>query len=900
MNANPADEMDTNTLSSDDVWKNRSTIHCPEDLHDPFKTTKVSLVDKYKDTLAEWPPLCVETLAENVDPRKEQFRGWLRRLLFDLAALLVELDRGDSEEVWVSVLSCIVSLCSRDGYIVREYVDGFPLLALNRMIKASQMAFWPSRTQSLLLILAANLFYVRLQADTSIGFEKWRIDYERIEQFGGIGEVVKHYHRSPTFVSCEALFCVMLDYVMHKKTDDQGGTWKFSMDETFEVQALAHAFFETKSAPALKNYLFLPPSNVDSAINNVLAENLLEQIQKNISNSSGDMVHMPFIQFAFKSLKDIGSSVYSVPPDLVPHMESCCVAGIFGEAPSIHWKHLEECLLDPSDDGQTIARHWMIRIMLSSLDRTVEDAWITKKNIIHPPVPLIPSEAPGTSLYTFGDTLMSAFSKCSKQGVKTGHTENGILNFVLAVKEVIGAMRMRSQGLIPRGTYRDSGDLMVKWSSNSLDINRACLSTIEMTLEWILKFGPSSHMYSALVSLAEALVSLLSVRRLTVPSLENLELAVENPMHTFGEMGDEAENQQVAQYARANNVAPLHIPSPEDNQPQDTPSLSPLSKIVPGGPKIAAAWRRLTTPHGKSRPPSSEGTQQLTEPHDVTRPLSAGAATLESTKINAKDLGSVSVDVAETTGKTDQKSLKDTRSLSRNSGSSTSLRSRNKAWQPLTEKISLLRSIQKKEKLQQAVTVCREVSLLEETMDPVESFVTGISTCPVEWLELANPRLLKAIFEAMDIEETINSNEHSRDTPGGIWNSSSPVDKLQVSRRLAAIQGGRPFWDARLAILILFISSYTATDRHRHSHPILQRGYFHKLLKDSDVRVRHHISLFILRRFSHQMSSQYIKAMKSLVSQAQQANDDQLLRNPEASLNKLMEMRLLDLESLYA
>eukprot|EP00890_Picochlorum_soloecismus_P001501 jgi/Picsp_1/2351/NSC_05814-R1_protein len=868
------------------------------------------------DNLAKWPPLSTAHLDENADRRKEQFFEWIRQLFFKLLKLLAAVDMSESSsEVWASAFSCLIALCTKDGYIVQSLIEHLPLRATAKMLQVGRKSFWPSRIQSLIGVMAANMMYTAEGTAQCKHVSEKKLDLNKLSDFGGITEVVKEYHAAPTITSCQSLFCVMYDYIIGMKAGPSDGTWKFSIHETFEVQAVAYCLLRAKAAPALQEYLVMPKMELDDAINACLIDHIHKEIGPRTIDPENETIPEAFIAFCVNSLKHLGELTYPIPSDLALDVESTCVAGIFGEAPSSHWKHLEQTLLDGTKEGRDAGKSWLAKIMIATADRAVEEAWVTRKNIIPPPVPLIPSDNPGESLYTLGDALMSAL--CKSRG--TVNTQNGnyksfesdddvITNFASAVIQAIGAMRLRALGLVSAWSSDKTNDLLAKWTSGGVDINRLSISTLERAYEWILKYSDSPVWCSALANLSEYLVSLLTVRRVNFPNIDGdaffgeEKLREEQKQNSF--IREEEENVQKLRSRPA--IQPLYIPSPTASNDAEAPTVSPFKK-VPGAPKLAAAWRRLTTPHSSrtTRPGSAESEFQVTT-NEPVRPLSAGAAALDSARIQPKaenifkpssDLNSSSPEKmsgALSTGHTSS-------SLNNNSKSM-----RIPGWQSLREKVQAQRQIEKTRSLKATTEVYRKVSLYEETIDPVESFITGISSCPVEMLELVNPSLLKDIFEALDVDgfssqvalhrDASSTSLYEMETVYSTKRQDQEYGNIGMSERQTSIQAGRPFWDVRFAIFILLVSSFSLRSKHSGHHPLLEKHYLRRLIKDRDVRIRQHASSFILQRFANLKPAEFMLAMKSLVSLAQQADDEHILRNPDIQLHKMMEMRLFDID----
>ena len=840
---------------------------------------------------APWPPVSTCEFAQAGDVRVEQFREWLRRLLFQLVSHLGTIEseyfEDSGSEVWASVFSCMVSLCSHDGYFVQEYMQDVPLHALCRMLHVGRHAFWATRICSMLKSILCNLLYTKRSSED--GIDKGVLDFQKIEEFGGIQQVVKEYYYAPTVMSSQSLFCVLLDFVLQATTTNattstttQGATWGFSINETFEVQVVANALLQMNAATSLKDYLVLPAMDSDDEINKTLARVLHTEIMASLrfdddgEETIQDRVPLAFVEYCITSLKELTSKVHFIPDELDGHVKSTCEAGIFGESESENWRFLENALLSESPRDQVVGRSWLVKLMVCASDREIEDAWASRKNVIPPPVPLMPSSTPERDLFTCGDTILSALAKSKSKIHGQGYLltyrrfegdDFVVTNFALAIRHVVSAMRFRMLDL--------PGDLHTKWNRGAVDTKRLCISTIERAFEWIFGFSSAPEWSTAITLLAECLISTIATCDIVLPAslpavdehsissghMTEEESLLSRPTSAAAEATPGDRKVVIPEEEGAGRVAPLHIPSPTSDHESDL--LSPLSKLVPGAPKIAAAWRRLRTPGGsKNRPTSAESNPE--DEFSVNRPLSAGVMKMDSTRSKSSRADSIfareSITQPLHTGY---------------------YQTAPKSWRSLAEKVRHRKEKDAKSHMDKYTAVCRTVSAFEHTIDPVESFIVGISSCPVPVLEMMSPQVLKDIFDAMN----------QVDIEG--------VKLMESSSRQAAVQAGKPFWDSRLAIFLLLVDSFTMTEKNQYNHPLLKApGYLQALVRDPDDRVRHHACSFILSRFAKQDREGYVKALATIVSRAQQSNDDRLLRDPEAQVNRMLEMRLFEMSTL--
>lgn len=109
------------------------------------------------------------------------------------------------------------------------------------------------------------------------------------------------------------------------------------------------------------------------------------------------------------------------------------------------------------------------------------------------------------------------------------------------------------------------------------------------------------------------------------------------------------------------------------------------------------------------------------------------------------------------------------------------------------------------------------------------------------------------------------------------------------------LQGGacQTAQDTRPALVLLLIA------RCNMEQTALQQAggeaLFAELLRDGDARVRYHASMFVQQRLVATKADQYRRALRQLTQQAQQSNDEKLLRNPYLQISTMLQMRLIDL-----
>ena len=798
--------------------------------------------------------------------RMDAFRAWLRRILFDLLdAFALSCDTNQmpavssaNAEVWSSAFSCVMSLCTKDGFVVRAWVDGFPLLVLKQMLQVSRTSFWSTRIQSLLACIACNVMYVSTDDGGTV------LDRARLGGFGGIAGVVKEYQYAPTCLACSSLFCVLLDSV---------GT----------PDGVARAMLRCGAAEALRHYLVLPGLASDEDVNENLARSVHSMCLE-CDDLSG--VEFDDVLACIRSLKDAASTPYDVPRLLEESFEATGEAGVFGQTDSRHWNTLRSMLVSESAKERIIGRSWMVKLMMSVLDACVTEPK-EKNAIIPPPVPLLPSNVPEQKLFTFGDTILSAFSEESaRQRSRSGDSDSFVAaadsvvtNFALAVRQVVGGIRFR--------TLNVGGRLHNKWNGGGVDTDRLCISTIERAFEWIMGFSSAPEWSSAIALMVESMIQVASSCSKTA-NLVHMGAHL-LPFTSRGDTGNDGTSGSASDSAGRSQsqtpegptvMPPLRIPSPSSIGPSSPPGstgpLSPLTKIVPG------LWRRLRTPGSRNqkdlRPNSGESQSSNTDMYHslgAQRPLSAGVMAMD---VSGRERGEEERPI-QGLGKTAAlKTVKSPKNCTEMAPASRigsiSAQAHNTQWISLAERVARTKEQHHRETLRCLSLIGATVHAYNCTVDPIESFVTASSTCSLAMLDMLSPQNLKDAFDAM---------------------SQTRADVVQ----LGMCDAGKPFWDARLAVFILLVFSCTQTEKNRHNHPLLKSAsYAQSLVRDPDLRVRHHACAFLLHRFGEVNEGGFIKATKTIISRAQQSDDESLLIDPELRVRKMMDLNMINFDEL--
>ena len=389
-------------------------------------------------------------------------------------------------------------------------------------------------------------------------------------------------------------------------------------------------------------------------------------------------------------------------------------------------------------------------------------------------------------------------------------------------------------------------------------------------------------------------------------------------------------------------VSAGHAASELSTKPQ-----SPLNKLVAPGKNFVAAWKRLTGPHGApaARPGGVADDASGLEPPELSRPLSAGLPAISNNNPPVSISASRGIPPPSPPQSTAQHADSGTQRQT-----SQHAQHAKQQQQQLRPRLSShggptllgLASHRVAAERQATANAAKgkaiALSLAEMKLTAVESFLAGLSQSPPAILRHVPPTLLRGMFTALRPDSLPgwgggpSSNASPPLPPSSAGklslagvpapgsNRISPA-QMQAQARLAAIQAGRPAWDARAAVAILLL-------QHQHLMYLLQENegdsnekkdiiknssggggvdsavlmidssFLAALLSDSDPRVRRHASCFILAQFAQRHVQQYRNAVREVVAKAQRGDDERLLRSPEAQVISMLESRLLTLESL--
>lgn len=171
------------------------------------------------------------------------------------------------------------------------------------------------------------------------------------------------------------------------------------------------------------------------------------------------------------------------------------------------------------------------------------------------------------------------------------------------------------------------------------------------------------------------------------------------------------------------------------------------------------------------------------------------------------------------------------------------------------------------------------------------AFLHGFSMVPQGLLALVPPLLLQTLFSELRPAAAAAGAAAEARLPGvgaGLVRAAAAA----LGAR-ATLQAGRPLWDARAAALLLLMG------RCMHDGAAMDAigggAFFAGLLADSDPRVRHYASGFVLRLLMARRPAAYRRALRAVVARAQQANDERLLSSPALQVQTMLDLALVDL-----
>ncbi|KAL6778871.1 hypothetical protein ACKKBF_B04265 [Auxenochlorella protothecoides x Auxenochlorella symbiontica] len=344
------------------------------------------------------------------DARTDTFHHWLRLLLFRLLTRLASLE-GAPDAVWTSALCTLAHLTTHRGRTVRAYVEDLPLCALGALLDHARDGAWAPAIRDWLLTLACNLLYVRgeggrgagsrslkspsatesLRSSTNLrrsaaaaGSETWwanaHLDVDRLQEFGGMRQLLRCYREAPTSRARSNVFCVMYDYITSSQGPNEYDSWSPALAQgahSSEVVALGAALLHLRAADALHPmFLAGTPGYVPG-----VADELTTQMAAVQAKNPGRVIAVPpaFVSEVLDCLEDIACNAIRVPRSLEESVKYSLevvagpdvdTAGRGDEA--LVWDTLVDCLRDQSELGAHIGRGWLLKLLLASAEQELQ------------------------------------------------------------------------------------------------------------------------------------------------------------------------------------------------------------------------------------------------------------------------------------------------------------------------------------------------------------------------------------------------------------------------------------------------------------------------------------------------------------------------------------------------
>jgi hypothetical protein len=919
----------------------------------------------------EWPPL-PRRLPPGCSARDlelERLRQWLRLLLFRLLDVL-RLVEAPAEGAWAAAASCLAALVTYDGHVARAYVQELPLPAAAALLAAAAAHSWPDGLRCWLATLAANLLYTSPLGDApppaSPGRRapSWwgaaRLDPGRLAAFGGAAAVVRRYIEAPTARARRALFCVLLEYVVGGEADGGaggGGGWAppavapSRRAHGSEVAALGAALLHMRAAETL-HPLFAAGA---SGFGGRMAAAVVAQMAAVQEATPTRITQAPpdFVAECLGCLEAMAtggaapSAVLEAPLRLaVGAVGGAAGAGGGGEEEErAAWAVLAGGLAGAEDAPAAAA--WLLRLLLAAAEVEVEACRAAGRR----PGSLLPSPGGAAAAGAPPPLLPPADLPLAPQPALQQLLADALLAggaapeaLAAAVCSLVDHLLLRCAGeawdaaaggpgrepapwgtgaapqqRMPGGHGRqDSFDSLRaggRWGG--VDPARAAVASLAAAAEWLQRAPAGRRRAAASLLVAEKLVELLVVRGEADRGLPDAGASASEPAASGNGDGAALHAAAAPQHARAATPPPRPVSAPippvearrTSSEQQQGGTTSP-SKGVPM-PRLAAAWRRLTAPHGAGR-------QQRPAPGGVdaaadATPLSAGVPALGGTQVHPAPPPAPAPArpaPAPAAGGTRAQPYPQPPAAP-SPLQPEALRQRAKQRKPgegpsLLELAAEVAARDQAEAAEQRAAAAAAAAAAERRTSAVASFLCGVSGASSAALELVPPALLRALYEELRM-----------DPPGG------QAGDADAAARAAAVQAGRPAWDARAAVLTLLLgrcageeagaglgasagssgsgslrAGQAAAEQAAAGAAALDAAFLADLLDAPDPRVRHVASAFALQQLLRRRPGAHRRGVREVVARAQRSDDEHLLCSPHAQLRAMLELRALPADAL--
>ena len=835
--------------------------------------------------------------------KQTKFHRWIVDVFYRMLSLLCVHVRGMSREqheregygvVWASAVATLAALITtgsrgRDGGdkggVLQSAVEGFPMEAASRMLVQAREQAWPVSLRYWLGGLTATLL---LENSKQLRPSAKSMHEDSMAAFGGIDRVVEEYLSAPTIQCQRAFFCVLFEHVLNVNTDLN--IELLSRLHSAQVDALGAAFLHCRvpeSLPVVATEMVLSPSSA------VLRPRCNE-----------------VARFVFEQVTSVQSKYPEIMP-VVPPVEAIALCiealtermlAVMTTTGSVRATHTEAQAMHVGTPGASFGRRnvELTNAMIAVANQRILHTKEARGSCLLP----LPSERAKEGeeegrLSLLLHELFSFSSPPQHQKIQDGSSSSSTrrLDSIEYIDVFMQAMcAMLDHVYLQHHQQQDEYNR--KESPTGMDasaLTKITLETLRGAMEWVA-LTPGGPRQRGAAAIAEYAVAIVSDRMLDPWGMDAASNSGGNSGEVSGKSITAATTTATAtkttpgkQQSMHERIPPATVDSglvPAPVQPTEpTPALvampstpvgaaattttnrpvSPLNKLMPPVPKLSAAWRRLTGPHGGGSSSGGSGAGRQvpgagggrgSPDMPPVQPLSAGLSALDASQSGERAPSHPQ----------QRQQPQQPQQLNR-SGAHRSLRS-------LAAQKTLLDREQRREF---ARNMAATIATVEAKVTAIESLLLGVSQPNLKKLNIAPSALFMSILEAISPPLP----------PLWLYSHSLP-------QRLSALQIGRPLWDSRAAAAILLLTRLQVVPDAAK----IESSMLAMLLTDADPRIRRQASRYTLSQFAHHHPQHYRAAMRDVVAKAQRGNNERLLMVPEVTVAVLLEQRVLSLGML--
>ncbi|BDA44179.1 hypothetical protein COCOBI_05-3630 [Coccomyxa sp. Obi] len=347
----------------------------------------------------------------------EQIQEWLRMLLFEVLHVLAQR-KAASEELWQAGLGCLCQLCSCGGQLKREWMQTISPRAVAALLRRASQFHWPEDVHTQLVRIATNLLYTgeaatlgdqrgsslqhesRLDSEDildsmSDGGQSFRtaateaeaaapltcshsglaLSFTRLQAFGGVEEVARHFRGAASREARRNLLCVILDCIvarlckgLHGETGEDPPLLESPEDAALVCKVLA----ASNVADALSAAFIcgLPGFALPIASSLSLPE----------SSEAGDGEEVQtLLRLVLEQMEALAVSTAAgeLTPALVPGLTHTLAS--VGHAPAAFqgitgvWACLADLFCSSDPRSAQLAESWLLRLLVAAAERHLEE-----------------------------------------------------------------------------------------------------------------------------------------------------------------------------------------------------------------------------------------------------------------------------------------------------------------------------------------------------------------------------------------------------------------------------------------------------------------------------------------------------------------------------------------------